>query len=43
MTQTTKVAHRTLNRNFAYDDEAYHEVKCNLGRLIDAGQLRPAM
>ena len=43
MTQTTKVAHRTLNRNFAYDDEAYHEVKRNLGRLIDAGQLRPAM
>ena len=43
MTQTTKVAPRTANRNFAYDDEAYHEVKRNLGRLIDAGQLRPAM
>ena len=43
MTQTTKVAPRTVNRNFAYDDEAYHEVKRNLGRLIDAGQLRPAM
>lgn len=34
---------RDINRNFAYDDEAYHEVKRNLGRLIDAGQLRPAM
>ena len=43
MTQTTKVAPRTVNRNFAYDDEAYHEVKRNLGRLIEAGQLRPAM
>jgi hypothetical protein len=43
MTQTTKVAPRTVNRNFAYDDEAYHEVKRNLGRLMDAGQLRPAM
>ena len=43
MTQTTKVTPRTVNRNFAYDDEAYHEVKRNLGRLIDAGQLGPAM
>jgi hypothetical protein len=34
---------RDINRNFAYDYEAYHEVKRNLGRLIDAGQLRPAM
>jgi hypothetical protein len=37
------VAPRTVNRNFAYDDEAYHEVKRNLGRLIDAGELRPAL
>ncbi len=34
---------RDVNRNFAYDYEAYQEVKRNLGRLIDAGQLRPAM
>jgi hypothetical protein len=34
---------RDSNRNFAYDHEAYQEVKRNLGRLIDAGQLRPAM
>jgi hypothetical protein len=34
---------RDINRNFAYDYEAYEEVKRNLGRLIDAGQLRPAM
>src|SRR5262249_40640609 len=27
----------------ADDDEAYHEVKRNLGRLIDAGQLQLAM
>jgi hypothetical protein len=34
---------RDINRNFAYDYQAYQEVKRNLGRLIDAGQLRPAM
>jgi hypothetical protein len=34
---------RDINRNFAYDYEAYGEVKRNLGRLIDAGQLRPAI
>src|SRR5262249_11474983 len=34
---------RDMNRNFAYDYEAYGEVKRNLGRLLDAGQLRPAM
>jgi hypothetical protein len=34
---------RDINRNFAYDDEAYGDVKRNLGRLIDAGQLRQAM
>jgi hypothetical protein len=34
---------RDINRNFAYDDEAYSEVKRNLGRLIGTGQLRLAM
>ena len=34
---------RDINRNFDYDDEAYGEVKRNLGRLIGSGQLRPAM
>ena len=34
---------RDINRNFAYDDRAYGEVKRNLGRLIGAGQLRLAM
>jgi hypothetical protein len=34
---------RDINRNFAYDDQAYSEVKRNLGRLIASGQLRQAM
>jgi hypothetical protein len=34
---------RDINRNFNYDDEAYAEVKRNLGRLIASGQLRLAM
>ncbi len=34
---------RGINRNFDYDYEAYREVKRNLGRLIDSGQLRLAM
>lgn len=34
---------RDINRNFAYDDQAYSEVKRNLGRLIGSGQLRQAM
>jgi hypothetical protein len=34
---------RDINRNFAYDYEAYHEVKRSLARLIDAGQLQLAM
>jgi hypothetical protein len=34
---------RDMNRNFDYDDDAYPEVKRNLGRLITAGQLRLAM
>jgi len=34
---------RDVNRNFDYDYEAYDEVKRNLSRLVDLGQLRPAM
>jgi hypothetical protein len=34
---------RDSNRNFAYDYEAYSEVKRHLGRLIDAGHLCLAM
>ncbi|HVA49940.1 MAG TPA: hypothetical protein VNH11_26475 [Pirellulales bacterium] len=34
---------REINYNFSYDDEAYSEVKRNLDRLIDAGQLPLAM
>jgi hypothetical protein len=34
---------RDINRNFAYDYEAYEEVKRNLGLLIDARQLPLAM
>jgi len=34
---------RDINRNFDYDDEAYGEVRRNLGRLIASGQLRQAM
>jgi hypothetical protein len=34
---------RDISRNFAYDDEAYGEVKRNLGRLIGSGQLQVAM
>jgi uncharacterized Zn finger protein len=34
---------REINYNFDYDYEAYTEVKRNLSRLIDQGQLRQAM
>ena len=34
---------RDINRNFSYDDQAYSEVKRNLGRLIASGQLGQAM
>jgi hypothetical protein len=34
---------RDINRNFAYDYQAYSEVKRNLGRLIAGGELRLAM
>jgi hypothetical protein len=34
---------REINYNFSYDHEAYDAVKQNLRRLIELGQLRPAM
>jgi hypothetical protein len=34
---------RDMNRNFDFDYEAYAEVKRNLSRLIDLGELRLAM
>lgn len=34
---------REINYNFDYDHEAYDEVRQNLRRLIELGQLRPAM
>ena|ERR1700719_3302473 len=34
---------RDINCNFDYDDEAYREVKRNLGRLIAAGQWRSVL
>jgi len=34
---------RDINRNFSYDYEAYSEVKRNLSRLIELGQLKTAM
>jgi len=34
---------RDINRNFDYDYAAYHEVKRNLTRLVELGQLRLAM
>jgi hypothetical protein len=39
----TRFDKRDINRNFAYDSEAYGEVKRNLGRLIAVGELRLAM
>lgn len=34
---------REINYNFDCDHEAYDEVKQNLRRLIELGQVRPAM
>jgi hypothetical protein len=34
---------RDAHYNFSYDDEAYDQVRKNLQRLIELGQLRPAM
>lgn len=39
----TNFDERDINRNFSYDYEAYGEVKRNLSRLIDAGELPLAM
>ena len=41
--EATAFDKRDINRNFAYDHQAYGEVRRNLGRLIGAGQLRQAM
>ena len=43
ITDATAFDERDINRDFDYDYEAYAEVKRNLGRLIDSGQLRLAM
>ena len=43
LADATSFDRRDVNRNFAYDYEAYHEVKRSLGRLIDSGQLQLAM
>jgi uncharacterized Zn finger protein len=43
ITDATGFDKRDINRNFAYDDQAYSEVRRNLGRLIGSGQLRLAM
>ncbi len=34
---------REINRNFDYNDQAYREVKRNLGLLIHSGRLQQAM
>jgi uncharacterized Zn finger protein len=39
----TRFDEREINSNFAYDDQAYGEVKRNLGGLIGSGRLRLAM
>jgi hypothetical protein len=41
--EATAFDEREINRNFDYDSAAYGEVKRNLGRLVELGQLRPAM
>jgi hypothetical protein len=43
ISDATAFDERDINRNFAYDYEAYAEVKRNLGRLIASGELRLAM
>ena len=43
ITDATDFDERDINRNFSYDYEAYSEVKRNLTRLINLGQLRLAM
>ena len=39
----TRFDKRDMNRNFSYDHHAYDEVKRNLDRLINEGQLRQAL
>ena len=43
ISDATDFDERDSNRNFDYDSDAYDEVQRNLGRLIAAGHLRPAM
>lgn len=43
MADATTFDDRDINRNFSYDSEAYCQVQRNLHRLIEWGQLRPAM
>lgn len=43
MADATAFDERDINRNFSYDHGAYHHVQQNLYRLIDLGQLPPAM
>jgi len=43
ISDATDFDERCLNSNFDYDYDAYEEVKRNLGRLIDLGQLPTAM
>lgn len=43
ITEATAFDERDINYNFDYDYEAYSEVKRNLSRLIDLGQLQLAM
>jgi hypothetical protein len=43
LADATDFDERDINRNFSYDYEAYREVKRNLSRLIDLGELRLAM
>ena len=43
LADATAFDERDVNYNFSYDAEAYREVHQNLQRLIELGQLRPAM
>ncbi len=43
MAEATAFDPRDINQNFAYNVEAYAEVKRDLGRLVQEGQLRPAL
>ncbi len=43
ITDATRFDKRDMNRNFSYDHHAYGEVKRNLGRLIESGQLRQTL